>query len=231
MKRDGVSKKFFALAICGALIITVLGISLVQSQAFGGNRGINAEKAAAIALENAGVKQEDVAKLSSSYDQEKGKDVFEVGFYANDFEYDYVIASSDGIILEAKREMMDSDDYKDAGLTYPNEKIEESKKTSSSEKKAESTKSQQTTQGSKPAPTQQSTSSSSYIGTDKAKSIALNKAGVSAKNANFTKAKLDKDDGVYVYEIGFVSGAYEYDFEINAKSGKIIDYDVDDIND
>ena len=34
-----------------------------------------------------------------------------------------------------------------------------------------------------------------------------------------------------MYELEFVSGAYEYDFEIDAKSGNIIDYDVDDIDD
>ena len=210
MKSLSTSKKFFALAICGALVITVLGISLIQSQASGVSRGINAEKAAAIALENAGVKQESAAKLSSSYDQDKGKDIFEVSFYANDFEYDYVIAASDGTILEAKREMMNSEDYKDAGLANP---------------KAEKNDSEKSDQA------QQPTAASSYIGTDKAKSIALKQAGLSLNNVNFTKAKLDKEDGVYVYELEFVSGAYEYDFEIDAKSGNIIDYDVDDIDD
>ena len=218
MKREGLSKKFTALAICGALIITALGVSLIQSQASSGAKGINAEKAAAIALENAGVTQEDVVKLSSKYDQEEGKNVFEVGFYAKDFEYDYIVAASDGVIIEAKREVMDSDDYKDAGLEDPNAKTE-TKKESSSSTNTDFTSSQQ------------STSSSSYIGTDKAKSIALKKAGLSSKDVNFTKAKLDKDDGVYVYEIEFVSSTYEYEFEINAKSGKIIDYDVDDIDD
>jgi len=246
MKREGLSKKFIALAICGALIITALGVSLVQSQASSGTKGINAEKAAAIAMENAGIAQEDVVKLSSTYDQENGKNFFEVGFYAKDFEYDYIVAASDGIILEAKREMMDSDDYKDAGLEIPEslkpkaETKKEQKKESSSSTKTDSTNTQQSSQSQQSAQSsqssqeskpQQSTSSSGYIGTDKAKSIALNKAGLSSKDVTFTKAKLDKDDGVYVYEIEFVSNSYEYEFEINAKSGKIIDYDVDDIDD
>ncbi len=69
--------------------------------------------------------------------------------------------------------------------------------------------------------------SSGYIGTAKAKSIALNKAGVSSSAATFTKTKLDYDDGVRVYDIEFVAGNYEYELEINAKTGTILDYDKD----
>lgn len=67
------------------------------------------------------------------------------------------------------------------------------------------------------------TSSTKYIGVDKAKSIALKDSGVSASNASFVKAKLEKEDGVYVYEIEFYSGNMEYEYEINAKTGKILD--------
>lgn len=67
------------------------------------------------------------------------------------------------------------------------------------------------------------TSSTKYIGVDKAKSIALSDSGVSASNASFVKAKLEKEDGVYVYEIEFYSGNMEYEYEINAKTGKILD--------
>ncbi len=70
-------------------------------------------------------------------------------------------------------------------------------------------------------------SSKGLIGTAKAKSIALNHAGVTAANAKYLKAQLDKDDGVYKYEVSFNYGKYEYDYEINAKTGKIIDVDKD----
>lgn len=70
-------------------------------------------------------------------------------------------------------------------------------------------------------------SSSGYIGKAKAKQIALNKAGVSTANAEFVKANLDYDDGVRIYDIEFYAGDYEYEFEINARTGKIYDYDKD----
>lgn len=72
-----------------------------------------------------------------------------------------------------------------------------------------------------------STPSSNYIGVDKAKSIALKDAGLSSSSVTFTKAKLDREDGVRVYEIEFFSSDKEYEYEINATSGKIRDKDVE----
>ena len=66
------------------------------------------------------------------------------------------------------------------------------------------------------APTQ----AASVISVDKAKQIALSHAGVSG--ASFKKVKLDKDDGVRVYEIEFKVGNVEYEYDIDASSGAII---------
>ena len=67
-------------------------------------------------------------------------------------------------------------------------------------------------------------SSSSYIGVDQAKSIALKHAGLSAAEVSFSKAKLEKDDGLRKYEIEFFKGNTEYEYEIDAASGSIIEY-------
>lgn len=66
---------------------------------------------------------------------------------------------------------------------------------------------------------------SNYIGVDKAKSIALSSAGIS--DVTFTKAKLDYDDGIAVYEIEFYTNTAEYDYEISATTGKVRSKDVD----
>ncbi len=65
-----------------------------------------------------------------------------------------------------------------------------------------------------------------YIGTEKAKSIALQKV----PNATIVKIKFDTDDGVEVYEVDMVKGIYEYELKINARTGKIIEFekDIDD---
>ncbi|MCD7711311.1 MAG: PepSY domain-containing protein [Firmicutes bacterium] len=74
------------------------------------------------------------------------------------------------------------------------------------------------------------TSTGTTISVDEAKAIALSHAGYSASQVTFSKAKLDKDDGVTVYEIEFYVGNIEYEYEINAATGAILEYDseVDD---
>ena len=66
---------------------------------------------------------------------------------------------------------------------------------------------------------------SSYISIDEAKAIALKKVSLDASKVTFKKAELDADDHTPHYDIEFVSGGYEYEFEIDAKSGKILEFD------
>ena len=65
------------------------------------------------------------------------------------------------------------------------------------------------------------------IGAERAKTIALNHAGISASNAVFLHAKLDYDDGRRIYEVEFYSGSKEYDYEIDAATGQILSFDYD----
>lgn len=63
----------------------------------------------------------------------------------------------------------------------------------------------------------------SLIGKEKATSIALSDAGLKAEDVVMEKCKLDKDDGVRHYNVEFYGGGYEYDYEIHAKTGKILE--------
>ncbi len=60
---------------------------------------------------------------------------------------------------------------------------------------------------------------------EEAKSIALKHAGVSASDAVFKKTKQDYDDGRYIYEIEFNVGRTEYEYEIDAETGQILEYE------
>ena len=64
---------------------------------------------------------------------------------------------------------------------------------------------------------------SSEITADKAKEIALADAGVDAANAVFKKAELDFDDGVQKYDVEFFANDTEFSYDIDAKSGSIIE--------
>ena len=74
------------------------------------------------------------------------------------------------------------------------------------------------------------TSSEAKISKSKAKSTALNHAGVKENEISLYKIELEKDDGVWKYEISFNVGNVEYDYTINAENGKIIEAekDIDD---
>ena len=65
------------------------------------------------------------------------------------------------------------------------------------------------------------------ISLDKAKEIALSHAGLSNEQVTFVQAKKDFDDGIQKYEIEFYCNGKEYDYEINASNGQIIQYDHD----
>ncbi len=69
-----------------------------------------------------------------------------------------------------------------------------------------------------------------YIGEEKAKTLALEHAGVSESEVSFTQSKFDYDDGVAEYEVDFYIGTTEYDYEIDAVTGEVRSYDVDTKN-
>lgn len=65
------------------------------------------------------------------------------------------------------------------------------------------------------------------IGYAKAKSIALNHAGVSENQAYDMDIELDDEDATLVYEVEFKSGNMEYCYEINAATGAILKHETE----
>ena len=78
-----------------------------------------------------------------------------------------------------------------------------------------------------------SVSEKAYIGKDKALEIAYSDAGVNSSDVTRSKVEMDYDDGVMVYEVEFIHNNREYDYEINATNGTIIerDWEYDDDDD
>ena len=66
---------------------------------------------------------------------------------------------------------------------------------------------------------------------EQAKQTALQHAGKTASQVQFVKAQQDWENGRKVYEIEFIvsggTGYTEYDYEIDAATGKIVSYDYD----
>ena len=66
---------------------------------------------------------------------------------------------------------------------------------------------------------------------EQAKQAALERAGVTADAATFVKAHPDYDDGRPTYEIKFFTDDTEYEFDVDATSGRILEYNIDSVYD
>ena len=75
----------------------------------------------------------------------------------------------------------------------------------------------------KPAPSE----ATKDIGYAKAKSIALDHAGVREAQAYDMDIELDDEDGRLIYEVEFKSGNMEYDYEIDAATGAILKHEAE----
>ena len=68
------------------------------------------------------------------------------------------------------------------------------------------------------------------ISESEAREIAIKHAKIDESKISNEGIFLDRDDLIKVYEITFYVGDTEYSYEINAKSGKIVDFDMDRID-
>lgn len=159
--------------------------------------GESAAKAAA--LNHAGVSESSTKYCNAWLEYDDGRaECYEVEFMAGNTRYEYKIALTSATVLESERES-----YGGSG--------------SSGQSTGQS--GSQTSGG--------SGTSSADIGAEKAKSIALNHAGVSASQTSEMKVEQDWDDGVLEYEVEFKAGGVEYEYTIHGGTGQILKYESD----
>jgi uncharacterized membrane protein YkoI len=61
-----------------------------------------------------------------------------------------------------------------------------------------------------------------YIGKDAAIAIALAHAKLERSAVRDLKCELDRENGIMIYEVEFESGLFDYEYDIDATSGKIL---------
>ncbi len=80
----------------------------------------------------------------------------------------------------------------------------------------------------KPAGESKPQETNKVISVADAKQKALNKAGITdSSSVRFIKAVLERDDGKLVYDIKFILKGVEYEVELNAETGAVLDYEVE----
>ncbi len=164
---------------------------------------VNPDAAIDIALKHAGVSRENAVMFGTpSLDEENGKSHYDIEFGYNGFEYDYEIAVADGAILKAEKE-----------AEKVNVTVREKTPVKSTEPVSKENKSKNNNNG--------------YISVEAAKQKALDDAAVKAEDAVFLKAYYDSDDIVPHYDVKFEANGYEYEYEVKASDGSVLEKDVD----
>lgn len=64
-----------------------------------------------------------------------------------------------------------------------------------------------------------------YIGEERAKTVALERAGVTESELLLYKIGLDTHNGAMVYDVEFTTDSYEFDCDVNAKTGEIVKFE------
>ena len=77
------------------------------------------------------------------------------------------------------------------------------------------------------APAPETQDAAAPITEDQAKTIALEHAGVAEQDTSRLTVRQDWDDGRQEYDVEFHVGYIEYEYEIDAASGKILSFDKD----
>lgn len=212
-------KKKITAVLCTLILLSIVGTGTAFAYGTTGKAvWIGSEKAKTAAYRDAGVDSDAVRKVQIEFESEKGQLVYDVEFIADGTEYDYWIDAFDGTVIKKKSEQ------KKAAASSESRSSKTKKQAAAPAKKADSAPRAKTAE---PAAVASTGDRTSYIGVDQAKSAALLHAGVEGSQASFFKAKLDKEDGRMIYEIEFYVGRTEYEYEIDAFSGAVLDHDVD----
>ena len=195
-----------------------------QGSSKGGNGGassavITLEQAKEIALNHAGLTADAAYFEKAELDYDNGIQVYELEFKSGGYEYEYDINAQTGDIVKNKKEIdddMPGNAQTPSGGTYYHH--------------PEQNHGEDHHDAFVPAGNGGSGNGGTASGTitlEQAKEIALNHAGLTADAAYFEKAKLDYDDGIQIYEVEFKSGNAEYEYEIDAVTGAVRDYEWD----
>ena len=202
MKRKAIP----ALCAAGLLALALTGCG--GGTAGGQAEYIGIDAAKAVALESAGVAEDDAVFSTAGLDKRNGMDYYAVDFTAGGRSYEYDIDAVTGVVIDSSS----------GGGTAETPAAGDDDGTASAPAAASPSPSAgQTTGGQAAAVTE-----------EQARETALSHAGLTADQVTFVRSELDRDDGRLMYDVEFYTSDYkEYDYEIDAATGEILSYDYD----
>lgn len=156
------------------------------------------EAAKAAALADAGFTEDQVYLTKCEADYDDGVLCYEIEFCCNGWEYDYEIHGETCAVYSKDVEACDHDSHR----YCDNDGV------------CDGTGSGYGAAG-------------TAVDLEQAKAICLEHAGCTADQATFSKAKLDNDDGLAVYEIEFYCNGSEHEYKVDCATGAIVEYECE----
>ena len=204
MKRKAIP----ALCAAGLLALALTGCG--GGTAGGQAEYIGIDAAKAVALEAAGVAEDDAVFSTAGLDKRNGMDYYAVDFTAGGQSYEYDIDAVTGVVIDSSS----------GGGTAETPAAGDDDGTASAPAAASPSPSAGQTTGGQAAAT--------AVTEEQAREAALSHAGLTADQVTFVRSELDRDDGRLMYDVEFYTSDYkEYDYEIDASTGEILSYDYD----
>lgn len=207
-------KKLAAVLLAGAAIGVFTGCG-------NGGSDIGRDAALEAALNDAGVSESDTSRLQVSEERDDGRKIYEIRFDVGQTEYDYEILASDGQVISS-----DIDSSREASAGNAGTGAQSTTQTDGTgQSTAQDDAAQQNTEQAGNAQNQQNGAANNAevaVSLEEASAIALEK--VPGATENDLRIELDYDDGRYRYEGDIIYQQVEYDFEINADTGEVIEW-------
>ena len=212
-------KKLLSILVAVLILVGLVGCAASENTDQSGatttaqNKNLTAEEAQAVALEHAGLTAEQVTLLHTRYQIDDGIAEYEVEFRHEDQEYDYTIHAETGEILEFDRELEQS----------PAQAPTEPQPTEPPATEP-ATEPAATAVATEPPATEAPQKAQPKLSREEARDIALNHAGFQKSQVKRLEIEYDLDDGVPEYSVEFYADGWEYDYEIHAETGKILEH-------
>lgn len=204
------TKKFFSVFVAVLILASLVGCAASEKNEQSGAAEsvqkdvsrLTVEEAQTVALEHAGVTAEQVTQLRFRYKVDDAIPEYEVEFRQGDYEYDYTVHAETGTVLDWDKEFDPINTHADAPAV------------------------QDTTPETKPA-TRPSVAEQSMLSREEARDIALKHAGFKPSQVKGLEIEYDVDDGIPEYSVEFHADGWEYEYEIHAVTGKILEQHKD----
>ena len=220
-------KKAIILVICIVVVIIAASVTAFKSAL------ITKAEAKIVALKDAGLSEAEASALRTRLEFDDGRFQYEVDFYNNGTEYEYLIQAKNGEIIARDIDGNGNgyNDMQDIGNQFASDENSsvQSRKDAENQPAANgiSTAQPQEDAENQPAANGNSTAQPQEDFLDIAKAAALKDAGLSESDVTFKKTELDNSHGTQVYDIEFYTSDTKYDYEIDASNGTVLEKSIE----